>query len=261
MIPLHLANAKTETKMSPGEVPLKQTNELFPKTRWSLVAQSRETEAGGKALAELCSIYWYPVYGYFRCRGKRHHDAQDLVQEFLCSLLRKKTFEQADQTRGKLREFLIFAAKRFLISSDRKDHRLKRGGGELPISLDAERAKSQWESEPIETQTPETHFERCWASTVLKTTMADLHAEYEAKGRSHLLAAMLPYLAQNARNEEKQGDVAERLGMTLKAFRMCLVRLRQRYQELLKETVADTLADPSEVDDELRHLRTLVGGN
>lgn len=237
--------------------PFKEPLKLFPKTRWSLVSQARESEAGAKALADLCDIYWYPVYAYFRCKGKKHHDAEDLVQEFLSSLLRGGTFEKADKERGKLREYLIFAAKRFVISSDRKDKRLKRGGGERPISLDTERAKNQFEAEPLDSETPETHFEKAWGTTVLKTTMASLSSEYEAKDESELLGAMLPYLVRNETGEARHKEVAPRFGLALNAFRMRLSRMRQRYGELLRETIADTVADPDEVEEELRHLRTI----
>ncbi len=229
---------------------------LFPATRWSLVTQTREPEAAGKALAELCEIYWYPVYAYVRLLGKEHHDAQDLTQSFFATFLSRGDFAKADASIGKLRTFLSFAVKRYVIWSDRKDNRLKRGGKVAKVSLDLDEFQRRFESELHTTDTPETHFERRWARSVLDETLRRLKAEHKAKGKSDLLAAMLPYLSLNA-GTGNQGEIAESLGLRVGAFRMSLTRMRQRYHELLKATVADTLTDRADVDAELAHLLTL----
>ena len=226
---------------------------LFPATRWSLVTQTREPEAAGRALAELCEIYWYPVYAYVRLLGKEHHDAQDLTQSFFATFLSRGDFAKADASIGKLRTFLSFAVKRYVIWSDRKDNRLKRGGQIAKVSLDVDEFQRRFESELRTTETPETHFERRWATSVLDETLRKLKAEHEAKGKAELFAAMLPYLSLNA-GTGNQSEIAESLGLSVGAFRMSLTRMRQRYHELLKATVADTLTDRAEVDAELAHL-------
>ena len=131
---------------------------LFPGTRWSLVAQSREPEAANRALSELCNIYWFPVYAYIRSLDQRHHDAQDLAQAFFASLLDREDFAKADPQRGRLRTFLCVAVKRFVISAYREKNRLKRGGGVFLVSIDVDEADEQYNIEPREEETPETYF-------------------------------------------------------------------------------------------------------
>ena len=160
---------------------------LFPGTRWSLVAQSREPEAANRALSELCRIYWYPVYAYIRSMGKNHHDAQDLAQGVFASLLNRDDFAKADAERGRLRTYLCVAVKRFVISSDRKGGRLKRGGQMNEISLDADEADGFYRLEPCEEETPETYFDRRWATKVIETAIKRLKDEYAAKGQRGLV--------------------------------------------------------------------------
>ena len=221
---------------------------LFPGTRWSLVAQSREPEAATRALSELCEIYWYPVYAYIRSMGKNHHDAQDLTQGVFASLIDRKHFAKADPERGRLRTFLCVAVKRFVISSDRKGGRRKRGGQVVQMSIDADQADGLYRLEPCEEETPETYFDRRWATTVIETAIARLKDEYATKGKEDLFAAMRPYLSSRS-SDERQSEVAAELGMKVNAFRMAVFRLRQRYRELLRSTVADTLVNRKKVDE------------
>jgi DNA-directed RNA polymerase specialized sigma24 family protein len=227
--------------------------EKLPLTRWSLIAQTKDLETRERALSELCQIYWYPMYAYIRSRGKAHHEAQDLAQGFFSQLLEREDFAKADQGMGRLRCYLCTAVKRFVIGENRKDQRLKRGGQHRIVSLDADEDERQFSLEPCEDETPEVFFDRRWASKVIETTLAALKAEYESKGRAQQFEEMQHYVCLNA-GGEKQADVAARLDMTLGAFRMGVTRLRQRYGEMLRQTVADTLADPSKVDEEIDHL-------
>ena len=130
---------------------------------------------------------------------------------------------------------------------------MKRGGQLEIVSLDADEDERQFLLEPCEDETPEVYFDRRWASKVIETTLDSLKAEYESKGRADQFEEMRHYVSLNA-GGEKQAEVAARLDMTLGAFRMGVTRLRQRYGEMLRQTVADTLADPSKVDEEIEHL-------
>ena len=44
------------------------------------------------------------------------------------------------------------------------------------------------------------------------------------------------------------------------ALKVAVHRLRERYRELLREEVAQTLASPDDIDDELAHLMAIVQG-
>ncbi|MFT5471179.1 MAG: DNA-directed RNA polymerase specialized sigma24 family protein [Verrucomicrobiales bacterium] len=258
--PLHMdTNHDSDVSDSPmGEDKFNQRQELFPPTRWTLVAQSRDPKSAGRALDQLCELYWFPVYAFIRCKGKSHHDAQDLTQGFFASLLSRDDFAKADPERGKLRAFITHAATRFVISSDRMQHQKKRGGDITPISLDVEEARRKFDSELSTNETPESCFERLWAITVLDTAQKLLKEEYKAKGKAELLAAIIPYVSLNSRGKEKM-EIATQLGLSDGAFRMALFRMRQRYGEVLRDTVADTLTDPSEVEDELSYLFEIFG--
>ena len=234
-----------------------EASRLFPQTRWSLIVQTREPEAASKALAELCQIYWKPVYDYIRLLGKDHHSAEDLTQSFFEAFLRRGDFAKADGNIGRLRTFLTVAVKRYVISSDRKAGRLKRGGQATHIPIDTSDADERFRSELQTDETPETIFARRWATAVIAEVMRRLEAVYEAKGNAELLEAMLPFL-HSERDTEMQKDVAASFGLKPGAFQMRLVRMRQRREELLKATVADTLTDLSELDDELRFLLNSV---
>ena len=237
-----------------------EANKLFPPTRWSLITQTKKPEAANKALEELCQIYWKPVYDYVRLLGKDHHSAEDLTQSFFDVFLRRGDFAKADGNIGKLRTFLTVAVKRYVITSDRKAGRLKRGGKVAHLPIDTSDADERFLSELQTNETPETIFARRWATAVIAEVMRSLRAAYEAKGNAELFVAMLPFL--HGENEtEMQKDVAATFNMKPGAFQMRLVRMRQRHQKLLKATVADTLTDPSEVDAELRFLLNAVRRN
>ncbi|MCB1100264.1 MAG: sigma-70 family RNA polymerase sigma factor [Verrucomicrobiales bacterium] len=230
---------------------------LFPPTRWSLVAQSSgQPEVAAKALSELCQIYWYPVYAFVRTMGKDHHDAEDLTQGFFAHLLGRGDFSKADRSLGKLRSFLCITVKRYVISNERRDRRFKRGGHVRIVSLDAEADERRFRSEPSTSETPETLYERRWASTLLSAAIDRLKVDYEKRNQAELLTAMLPYLSPNAR-EDRQTEIAEQFGMATGAFRMNVHRMRQRYNEFLRAIIADTVEDRSEIDEELAYLLRL----
>ena len=231
---------------------------LFPPTRWSLVAGSRQRESSGKALSELCEIYWFPVYAYIRSMGKSYHDAQDLTQSFLAHFLDRGDFKRADQKRGRMRTYLCVAAKRYVISDDRRENCFKRGGETVTISFDAEQAEFLYRTTPCDGETPETTFDRRWATALLKEATDRLEAEYSNRGKETLFTAIHPYLSHHTERGSQEA-VAAKLGMGIGAFRMAITRLRQRYGEILRETVADTLADPheSEVEAEIAYLLQL----
>lgn len=235
-----------------------QEGKLFSKTRWSLVAQAREPGQAQRALSELCQIYWYPVYAYIRSLGKSHHDAQDLAQGVFAYLLERGDFAKADADRGRLRTYLCVAVKRYVFRADRDRNRIKRGGAHLTLSLDAGEGERKFEREPCEHESPETYFDRNWATALIETALANLEGKYRSKGKAELFAELRPYISINA-SSDSQGDAAERLGMKVGTFRMAVTRVRQRYGEILRETVADTLTDPEKVEEELGHLLEVFG--
>jgi RNA polymerase sigma-70 factor (ECF subfamily) len=225
----------------------------------------RQAPDAREALAALCEAYWYPLYAYVRRRGHDVNDAGDLTQSFFARLLEKNDLRLADPQRGRFRSFLLASMNHFLANEWRKAHAAKRGGGAtvLPFDLSAAETRFGREAaaiEPSHEMTAEKAFERQWALTLIGQAMAKLHAEYAAAGpaKERLFEALSPVLGGQA--EESYGQIGEALGMSEGAVKVSAHRFRKRCRELLRDEVAQTMADPSEVDEELRHLLAAVAG-
>ena len=228
---------------------------VFATTRWSVVVTAANAEAithARKALAELCQIYWYPLYAYVRRRGYEPADAEDLTQDFFVRLLEKQMLAAAHRERGKFRSFLLASLNHFLADEWDKAGAQKRGGRRV-ISLDAQTAESRYFSEPHDALAPDKLFERQWAVRLLEEVMHQLQAEYQAAGQAVLFGQLRLGLLGD-RREIPYVDLANQLGMTEGAVRVAVCRLRQRYRTRLREEIAHTVASPDEVEEELRFL-------
>lgn len=232
----------------------------FAPTRWTLVLTvgSPEAPEAAKALAELCQLYWYPLYAYVRRRGSSPADAQDLTQEFFARLLEKRKLAGLTREKGKFRSFLLTALNHFLTDQWKQAKARKRGAGQV-ISLDAMAAESRYGLEPADTWTPEKLFARQWALTVLNVVFAALQTEYEAAGKGALFGELNFSLAGD-RGGVPYAELAGRLGMSVGAVKVAVHRLRRRYREVLRAQVAQTVAGPEEVEEELRDLMRALAG-
>jgi DNA-directed RNA polymerase specialized sigma24 family protein len=227
----------------------------FTATHWTVVLAARgaESSAQAQALEELCRTYWYPLYAYARRRGCKPEEAQDLTQEFFARLLEKQFLSAVDPAKGKFRSFLLAALEHLLAKEWRRENALKRGGGKIVLSLDAQEAETRYLLEPKDEMTPERIFERRWAITLLERTMARLRTECSAEGKGRLFELLKGALA-GEKCASGYGAVAVELGMTEAAVKMAAHRLRQRYGELLREEIAPTVGTPEEVDEEIHYL-------
>jgi RNA polymerase sigma-70 factor (ECF subfamily) len=227
----------------------------FTATHWSLVlAAGHHSSPGSQAALEtLCQKYWYPLYAYVRRRGHGPEDAQDLTQDFFARLLRKEYLRHADRQRGKFRTFLLTSLQRFLVNEWEKNRSQKRGGGQAVFSLDKEKTEGRYQAEPAEQSTPEKIFEKRWAVTLLEQVLLLLRGEFVSNGKVEQFDR-LKILLWGEKGSPPYAQVAAELGMSEGALKVAVHRLRQRYRELLRFEVAQTVASPGEVDDELRHL-------
>jgi len=227
----------------------------FLTTRWQVVMAATEdtSPAGQEALAQLCNCYWPPVYAFIRRKGYEAPDAQDLTQEFFYRLLDRHYLRSVDMSKGRFRSFLITALDRFLSKEWKRAHRLKRGGANRTISLDAAQAEERYALEPAHTLTAERIYDRRWAMTLLERTLDRLRDECEGRGKRELFERAKPLLAGED-SERSFAELARELGMTAGAFKVAMHRLRVRYAELLREEVAQTVATPAEIDEEIRYL-------
>jgi len=227
----------------------------FNTTHWSLVGAAQSDEASRtqarKALEELCRAYWYPLYAFVRSRGHSSFDAQDLTQSFLLQFIETGGFASADRERGRFRTYLLGAMKHFLANEWHRARRLKRGGGLTFLEWDALDPEARYALEPAQSNDPEARFDREWAQESIAHAMETLRAESEAAGKADLFAALKGSLAGD---EPARSETAARLGMTEGAVKVAVHRLRQRYREVLRAEIGGTVSDPSDIDDEMRHL-------
>ncbi len=230
----------------------------FATTQWSIVLAAHGPGSGvaREALARLCETYWYPLYAYVRRRVPQVHEAQDLTQAFFAHLLEHQAILRADRERGRFRAFLLTALQNFLVNEWEKARAEKRGGGRTIVSLDFEAGESRLAREPAHSLTPERLYERGWVLTLLRQVLEALRAEWAAAGKSDQFDAFQPLLTGAAEVDYDQLGAA--LNLTPAAAKQSAYRLRKRYRELFRGEVARTVADESEVDDELGRLLEIL---
>jgi len=234
--------------------------EHFATTRWSVVAAAGrgDTPSARDALEQLCGSYWYPLYAFVRRRSTAPDDALDLTQGFFARLLEKRDLSRADRGRGRFRSFLLAALKHYLANQRDRERAEKRGGGAPVLSLDAASAEGRFQSEPADERTPEASFERTWALVVLERALDRVRDEYRRAGRGALFGALEARLI-DAPGGRPYAELAAELDLTEGAFKVAVHRARRRFREELRREIAETLADPADVDDELRDLFEALG--
>jgi RNA polymerase sigma factor (sigma-70 family) len=229
----------------------------FRTTRWTAVLLSAQSQAPGsqEALAELCRIYWYPLYAFVRGRGSSPEEAQDLTQGFFLHLLDHKALRQVSPLKGKFRSFLVASLRNYLLNEADSAHCLKRGGAVEIVPLDANLAEDCYRLGPADSLTAEKIFDARWAMTLLDEAMARLCAEFAAQGKTFTLETLKPLLdPANSKGGLSYEQAASALQVSVGSIKTLIHRLRKRYAWLLREEVARTVSDPEEVDEEIHHL-------
>ena len=250
-------------ELTKGDGPSRLHGDLLSKqiatTQWSQVLAARDaagTEAR-QALEGLCQTYWLPLYAYARSLGNDPDRAEDLTQGFFAYLLEKDILQSVEPTKGRFRSFLLASFKHFAAHQHRSDATLKRGGGTTTFSLDSTAAEDHLGQPPAKGMTPEQAFEYRWGLTVLELAIERLRSEWIEAGKGELCESLLPHLTgQEPRIPFR--EVGEELRLSETATRGAMYRLRQRYGQLIRAQVAETVADTAEVDDEVRHLLGVI---
>ena len=226
----------------------------FTTTHWSVVLEAQgESPAAHEALEKLCCTYWRPIFAFLRRQGLHPAEAEDITQGFFAQLLERRSFDAVRREKGRLRSYLLGALKYFLTDEQRRAMAIKRGKGQRLIPLDELRADDRIEIEPADPVTAEMIYERRWALTVLDRVLSRLKHEYNAAGNTALFDS-LKQLLPDEPGSPSQAEIATGLGITENAVRQAFYRFRQRYQSILQEEIAHTVATPGDVEDELRHL-------
>ena len=229
----------------------------FHTTRWTMVMRAAQSQAQGgqSALAELCRLYWYPLYIFARRRGHSPEDAQDLTQGFFLHLLERRALTGVDRLKGKFRSFLLASFQNHLSDVGDRARRYKRGGDKEFVRLDAEGAEERYRREPVEFLTAEKIFDARWAMTVLGEALKRLRQEYATAGKTSTFEALRVFLDPNSSTAPPSYDeVANRLELSTGGVKTLIHRLRKRYTALLQEEVGRTVSDPSEIDEEIHAL-------
>jgi len=231
----------------------------FTTTHWSVVltATEKPSPQAAAALEKLCRTYWYPLYAYVRRKGYDAPNAQDLTQAFFARLLARNYLSVADRNKGKFRSFLLGSLEHFLAREWAKAHAQKRGSGQLPFSLDEVDSENRYVLEPADELTAEKIFDRRWATTLLEQAMTRLREECAASCKRDLFEHVEALLG-GEKGESSYAQVAASLGMSEGAVKVAVHRLRQRYGELVRAEIAQTVATQEEAEEELRYLAALL---
>ena len=228
---------------------------VFATTRWTLVLAAGDDASapGREALDELCRAYWFPLYAYIRRRGHDAHAAEDLTQGFFARLLERNDLARLTREGGKFRSFLLTALNHFLANEYERNQALKRGGGQIPLSLDDDDAEARYLREPVHAESPDRLYERQWAVALMENALDRLAEEQAAAGRTEAFAALRSFLSREPEPGE-YAALATRLGLAPGTLAVQVHRLRERYRQLVRAAVADTVDSPFEVEAEMRHL-------
>jgi RNA polymerase sigma-70 factor (ECF subfamily) len=245
----------------------RRQSDLFPSTHWSVVLAAGRSQAEPQlahaALAELCQIYWAPLYSFVRGRGYTVHDAQDLTQSFFAYLIEHKIYARVDPQKGRFRSFLLASLKNFLADASDRERTLKRGGGQSFLPLHEEQIK---EAESLfqnyrTASTEELIFDRSWAQALVAAGLERLSADYRSEAKETLFNELSVFLTSGVDPLPTYAELAVRLGMTESTLRSHVTRLRARYREALRAEVRRTVDTQAEVDEELHALlHALTGG-
>jgi len=226
----------------------------FTTTHWSVVLEAQsESPAAQEALEKLCRTYWRPIFAFLRRQGIPPEEAEDITQGFFAELLERRSLDAVRKEKGRLRSFLLGGLKYFLANEGRRAMAIKRGKGQRLIPMDELHADDRIEIEPADPMTAEMIYERRWALTVLERVLSRLKDEYHSAGNAPLFDSLKELLPDEP-GSPSQAEIGARLGMTENAVRQAFYRFRQRYQALLREEIANTVATPGDIEDELRHL-------
>jgi RNA polymerase sigma factor (sigma-70 family) len=223
-----------------------------------LSARDRAAPEAQEALSKLCAAYWYPLYAYVRRRGHDAEAARDLTQGFFTRLLDPSFLRSVDPAKGRFRAFLLAACKNYLTNEYDRAHALKRGGAAPLLSIDLPDAEARYRLEPAHILTAERLYERRWALTLLEATLDALGREFHDAGKRDLFDRLRVILT-GVEPSVSYAEVGEALGMTEGAVKKAAQRIRDRYRQILRERIAETVGNPDLVEDEIRALFTVLG--
>ncbi len=222
-----------------------RSHDRFATTRWSMVMRpaAAESPEARRALGELAQRYWYPVYAYVRRCGHAPDVAQDVTLSFLQRLLRDISQDPEQDSPGLYRRYLIDRLHSFLAADWTETVQLEPLAEQLHAPKDLE---SRYLSDHVHTRSAEETFQRGFALEVLHRAFRRLRSEAGQTGHLDMYEKLEPYLARDPVPGEYDA-IARQLGTRPLALVLALKRLRQRFQELAAEELADTVGSADDL--------------
>jgi len=248
----------TPDSSSDGQPPAAQ--HTFHTTQWGVVhaARSEDNAPGSEALAGLCATYWYPLYAFIRRQGFQAHEAEDLTQEFFQDFLQRRSLQSVSAAEGRFRSFLLQCVKHFLAVRRERAEAQRRGGESVIVPLELATAETHYLEQVPDNLTPELLFERQWAFTVLAQAFNRLQRRYASSNRTEQFQAVKGFLPGSL-DGCSHAETAIKHGMSLRALTVAVSRVRREFGVVLRHEVERTVATAQEVDDEIRHLISVLG--
>ena len=235
-----------------------EADDPFETTQWSLVVAAGKDSSpeARQALAILCQKYWGPLYAFVRRKNYSVQDAQDITQGFFAQFLEHGAIRDVSRSRGRFRAYLLTSLKHYITDEWCRGQAQKRGGGDITLSLDFDSAERSYGLQAADEKTPEIIYQERWAMTLLNTILNSLQEEHTKSGKTELFNKLRPYLTGEDAGAT-YAQLAGMLNMTEGAVKVAIHRLRKRFGSLLRAEIAQTVADPDDVEDEIHHLFSL----
>lgn len=232
----------------------------FPTTHWTVLGDAADTRSPGQAVAleSLCRAYWTPVHAYVATLTGSPDRADDLTQSFFAHVLANRALAAAQRERGRFRTFLLTCLRNHLANQHKHAERLKRNPGEGLVPLE-ELTPAELDSLRHD-ESPEREFERKWAKAVVNRVLDRLRAECAAAGQAERFDLFKLVLADGPQAEAGHAGLAAQLRLTEGAFKMALVRFRQRYRDLFRVEIASQVSDLRDIEEEIRHVLAMLRG-
>ncbi len=198
------------------------------------------------ALPEIARNSWSPVYVWMRASGFESADAAGKTSSFFAWIGAAAPPGPTDGEYVRLSDFLTsrvvaYEAAGFpaVVSS-------------APLLIDVAAGERRFAR--LTGRSPSDAFSKRWAVTVLEHTLAALRDEYKADGLIGLFPHLQPFLSFSGGSEERYAEVAPLAGLSVSALHVAVYRFRQRYREMLRHRIADTVSVEEEADSELTRL-------
>ncbi|MBT7702451.1 MAG: sigma-70 family RNA polymerase sigma factor [Verrucomicrobia bacterium] len=227
-------------------------------TRWSLVARAQDADANARTAALEALLQTYlPVLKWYLTRhsGLDSHKREDLVQGFVAKkILDQSILLKADRTRGRFRSFLLGAFQNYIRDELRRESAARRAppGGHL-LPLEEADGVSDGDADM------ERELRQAWVRQVVGQATESMQEECTAQKRSDVWSIFKSRLLDpmiDGEKPESYDTLVTRLGLESPSQASnLLVTAKRMFARHLRAVVAETVADPDQVEEELRELK------